>query len=310
MLEQAGFSITKRESDIPLSKQEIIDGCKAHNALFCTLSDPIDAELIEACKHLDIISQFAVGYDNIDIATANKNKIPVGYTPGVLSEATADIAFVLMLATARKMLFLHKKILQKEWKTFSPTANLGIELQGKTLGIFGLGRIGMVMAQRCRDAYGMNILYHNRSKNQHAEERFKATYVDFETLLKESDVVSVHASLNDSTKEIFDQRAFAMMKPSAIFINTARGGLHQEDDLIKALQQKQIWGAGLDVTNPEPMQPNNPLLEMDSVTILPHVGSGTEETRGNMSALAAQNIISYFQEGIVPHIVNPEVLKK
>ncbi|MCP4024248.1 MAG: D-glycerate dehydrogenase, partial [Desulfobacteraceae bacterium] len=185
---------------------------------------------------------------------------------------------------------------------------LGIELKNKTLGIFGMGRIGMKMAQRCRAAYDMNIIYYSRTPNLKAQKKFNAKLVSFEQLLVQSDVLSVHCTLNDSTKEVFDIKAFAKMKKSAIFINTARGGIHNEKDLTQALESRQIWGAGLDVTNPEPMVKGNPLLSMENVCVLPHVGSGTREARDEMSRLAAMNLISFYKNGTIPHIVNPQVL--
>src|SRR5690606_33045899 len=195
-----------------------------------------------------------------------------------------------------------------EWTYFKPKANLGIELKNKTLGIFGLGRIGIEMAKRCKGAYNMDIIYTNSKPNLDAEKEIDARYVDFQTLLLESDVISVHSSLNKQTEGIFNKDAFSKMKPTSIFINTSRGMVHNELDLIEALNTNSIWGAGLDVTNPEPMLPNNPLLEMENVCVLPHIGSATIEARNDMARLAATNIIEYYKNNNVPHIINPEVL--
>ena len=309
LLKDAGFQVTAWENDRPMTQEELIENAKTHNALFCTLSDKIDKNFLQECSHLDIITQYAVGYDNIDIQEATKLGIPVGYTPGAMSDATADVAFGLMIATSRKMFYLHKKIISNEWSYFRPNANLGIELKNKTLGIYGLGRIGMEMARRCKGAYNMNIIYHNRTPNPQAENELQAEYVDFKSLLAKSDVLSVHSSLSNENKGIFNKSAFEQMKSTAIFINTSRGLVHNEIDLIDALNKGIIWGAGLDVTNPEPMQADNPLLEMENVTVLPHIGSATIEAREKMSKLAAENIIEYYQHKRVPHIVNPEVLK-
>lgn len=308
MLKRAGFTVTEQKSDEPLSQKELIEQAQQHHVLYCTLSDKIDKPFLNACSHLEHIAQFAVGFDNIDVEEATRLQIPVSYTPGAMTEATADIAFGLMIATARKMFFQHKNIISGNWKTFTPTANLGIELKGKTLGIFGMGRIGMAMAERCRGAYNMRILYVSRKEKPEAEEKLGAKRVDFDTLLKESDVISPHTSLSEETKGLFDKAAFTKMKPSALFINTSRGQVHNEEDLIQALKAGQIWGAGLDVTNPEPMQPGNPLLEMENVTVLPHIGSGTIEARTEMSRMAARNITEFFQKGTIPNPVNPEVL--
>ncbi|HNU41944.1 MAG TPA: D-glycerate dehydrogenase, partial [Cyclobacteriaceae bacterium] len=267
-----------------------------------------DRSFFETCKHLEIVSQFAVGFDNIDVAAATEFKIPVCNTPDVLSEATADVAFGLMINVSRKMFYNHKLILRGEWKQFEPLKNLGFELTGKTLGIFGLGRIGSIMAQRCKGAYGMNVIYHNRNRNLEAEKETNARYVDFDTLLRESDILSIHSALTPETAGLFNKHVFSKMKRTAVFINTARGGVHNETDLIEALQNGTIWGAGLDVTNPEPMQANNPLLQMPNVAVLPHIGSATLEARTGMARLAAENIISYYKTGKPVTLVNPKAL--
>ena len=305
LLKDEGFSVTVWDKDRLMSQQELVENAKNHNALFCTLTDKIDSQFLNECNHLEIISQFGVGFDNIDIDEATRLEIPVGNTPDVLSEATADIAFGLMIATSRKMFYLHKSIERGEWKYFTPNAHLGIELKNKTLGVFGLGRIGLEMGRRCKGAYNMNIIYHNRTRNLLAEEELGARFVSFDELLAQSDVLSAHCALTDETNGIFNKEAFELMKPTSIFINTARGAIHNEADLIDALQSQRIWGAGLDVTNPEPMHPDNPLLSMENVSVLPHIGSGNEETRGKMSLLAAQNIIGFYKYNRVPHLVNP-----
>ncbi|HEV8270967.1 MAG TPA: D-glycerate dehydrogenase [Chitinophagaceae bacterium] len=310
MLRNEGFSVTAWPHERPMTDQELITESKKHNVILCVSADNIGTDFLKACPHLEMISQFAVGYDNIDIPLATKLGIPIGYAPGAMNEATADIAFGLMIAVARKFFYMHKGILKGEWTYFKPNANLGFEFNNKTLGIFGLGRIGMAMAGRCKGAYNMNIIYCNRKANPEAEKLYGVRQVSFDQLLQQSDVISVHSALNKETKEIFNKDAFNKMKSSSIFINTARGGVHNEQDLIDALKKGTIWGAGLDVTNPEPMKPDNPLLEMENVCVLPHIGSATIEARNEMSRMAAENIISYFKNNSVPNIVNPEVLKK
>ncbi len=307
MLQEEGFEVTVNEKDKPLTRDELIENVMSHNALFCTLSDKLDKYFLNRCSHLDIISQFAVGVDNIDLEEATRLGIPVGNTPDVLSDATADVAFGLMINVSRKMFYLHKSIGRGNWKHFKPDANLGIEIKNRTLGVFGLGRIGMEMARRCRGAYNMKIIYHNRSRNKMAENEFGANYVGFEELLGQSDVLSVHTNLSAETDGIFNKDAFSRMKPTAIFINTARGRIHNENDLIQALNNGIIWGAGLDVTNPEPMDPSNPLLSMENVAVLPHIGSATRETRNKMSELAAKNIIEYYRGNKIPNLVNTGV---
>jgi glyoxylate reductase len=308
LLKQHGFQVTAWNEERPMTQDELIEQAKLHDALFCAGTDSIDKRFLNACSHLDIISQFAAGYDNIDVPEATRLGIPIGYAPNAMSNATADTAFGLMIATSRKMFYMHKQIIKGEWSYFKPTANLGMELKNKTIGIFGLGRIGIEMAKRCKGAYNMDIIYHNSKPNADAEKEVNARYVDFNTLLAESDVISVHSSLNKNTEGIFNRDAFKRMKPTSIFINTSRGMVHNESDLIEALQNNTIWGAGLDVTNPEPMFPNNPLLNMENVCVLPHIGSATIEARNEMARLAATNIIEYYKNNNIPNIVNPEVL--
>jgi glyoxylate reductase len=308
LLEKEGFIVSVWPHDRPMTPGELIEEGKKANAVLTLLTDVIDANFLNECRHLDIISQFAVGYDNINIPEATRLGIAVGYTPGAMSDATADAAFGLMIAASRKMFYLHKKIAKGEWTFFRPKADLGIELKNKTLGIFGLGRIGVQMALRCKGAYNMRIIYHNRKPNKNAEELVGASFVSFDELLSQSDVLSVHCALNNETRGVFDQTAFSKMKSTSIFVNTARGGVHNEKDLVESLRVGKIWGAGLDVTNPEPMEANNALLSMPNVAVLPHIGSQTEEARGEMSRLAALNIIEFYKNNHIPNVVNPEIL--
>jgi glyoxylate reductase len=310
MLTKAGFEVSVWEGTGPMTQPQLIEHAKRVNAIISLGADKLDKYFFSQCSHLEVIAQFAVGYDNIDVAEATRMKIPVSNTPDVLSDATADVALGLMIAVSRKMFYLHKTIERGEWKQFEPLKNLGVELSGKTLGIFGMGRIGMVMAQRCRGAFKMTVLYHNRSRNTEAEKLYEARYVSFDELLQQSDVLSVHSMLSDETKGVFNKAAFSKMKRSAIFINTSRGSVHNEEDLIEALQSETIWGAGLDVTNPEPMQANNPLLQMPNVAVLPHIGSATVEARNGMAHLAAENIIEFYKTGEMLTCVNSSVLNR
>ncbi|PZR40148.1 MAG: D-glycerate dehydrogenase [Azospira oryzae] len=308
LLRKEGYDVTVMGYDKPLTADELLQAAKKADALLCLGSNKIDEVFLHECKHLQVISQFAVGYDNINVPVATKLGIPVGNTPEVLSDATADIAFGLMIAVSRKFFYLHNTISKGEWGFFQPKKNLGIELKNKTLGVFGLGRIGTEMARRCKGAYHMTVIYHSRNRNVQAEKELNAKWVSFDELLQQSDVLSVHSVLSEETKGIFNKAAFGKMKPSAIFINTSRGGVHNEADLIDALTTKTIWGAGLDVTNPEPMQKDNPLLFMENAAVLPHIGSGTVEARNAMSQLAAENIIAFYKTGTMKNCVNPEVL--
>jgi len=307
LLEAEGINVTQWQENRELTQEELIAHSKAANGLLLSGRRNVDIAFLEACSHLKVISLFSVGYDNVDIEAATKYKIPVGHTPDVLSKATAETAFLLMIATARKAFYHHKRIAKGEWEFFEPTAGLGQDLQGKTLGILGLGNIGFEMAKYCKGAYGMNVIYHNRGNNEQAEKELDAKKVSFEELLAQSDVLSVHANLTDELKGVFNKKAFSKMKPNAIFVNTARGGMHNEDDLKQALEEGTIWGAGLDVTNPEPMDKNNALLDMPNVSVLPHIGSATKETRDAMAVLAAKNLIAGLKGKKLPACVNPEV---
>lgn len=300
-LEENNFTITQWQEDRQISADELIAACQDQDALVSVGPNKINAEFLNACKHLKVIALHSVGFDQVDVEEAKKLNIPIGNTPGVLSDATADTAFLLMLAVSRKAFYLHKKIINGDWKNYEPTPELGIEIKGKTLGVFGLGKIGLEMAKKCAAAYQMKVIYHNRSRNEEAEKEVNAKYVSFEELLAQSEVISVHTALTDETKGKFNFDAFSKMKPDAIFINTARGGIHNEADLIKALNEKLIWGAGLDVTNPEPMDKNNPLLNMESVAVLPHIGSATEETRAAMAKLIVENIVAGLAGKPLPH---------
>ncbi|MCH5599524.1 2-hydroxyacid dehydrogenase [Niabella ginsengisoli] len=307
LMEDAGYLVAIHNETEPLPQDKLIEKCQQYDALISAGFNKIDAHFLQKCKHLKVVSLFSVGYDSVDIDAATRLKIPVGNTPDVLSRATADVAFLLMLAVSRKAFFNYKKILDGKWDGFEPVANLGQELYGKTLGVFGLGNIGFEMAKKCKAAFDMKIIYHNRKPNGHAEAALDAKYVSFEELLQQSDVLTLHANFTEETKGIFNKDAFSKMKRNAIFINTGRGGLHNEVDLKEALHAGIIWGAGLDVTNPEPMDKNNPLLFMPNVCVLPHIGSATLEARDGMAMLAAKNVIAAFKGERLPTIVNPEV---
>ncbi|TRW22810.1 D-glycerate dehydrogenase [Flavobacterium zepuense] len=307
LLEAEGITVTQWQESRELTQEELIAYSKEADGLLLSGRRKVDTAFLEACSHLKVISLFSVGYDNVDIKAATKFKIPIGHTPDVLSKATAETAFLLMIATARKAFYHHKRIAKGDWDFFEPTVGLGQDLQGKTLGILGLGNIGFEMAKYCKGAYGMDVIYHNRGNNEQAEKELGTKKVSFEELLAQSDVLSVHANLTDELKGIFNAEAFGKMKPNAIFVNTARGGVHDEDDLKQALESGTIWGAGLDVTNPEPMDKNNALLDMPNVSVLPHIGSATKETRDAMAVLAAKNLIAGLKGEKLPACVNPEV---
>jgi glyoxylate reductase len=306
-LRDAGILISEWTEKRDLQPEELIAYCKNADAFLSAGGNKIDKTFLDAVRNLKVISLHSAGYDNVDVAAATAIKMPIGNTPGVLSDSTADIAFLLMLATSRKAFYMSNTIQRATWGFFEPTANLGIDIRNKTLGIYGLGKIGFELAKRATSAFGMKIIYHNRTHNEEAESELGAEWVSFDELLAKSDVLSVNTALTEETKGKFNKDVFARMKPSAIFINAARGSIHNETDLTEALEKKIIWGAGLDVSNPEPMRPDHPLLSLPNVCILPHIGSATEETRAAMSMLAAKNIVAGLKGVRLPFVVNPEV---
>lgn len=307
LLEEAGFTVTQFPERRNMSRQELVEACLRHDALLSVGHEHLDKAFLQACSHLKVIALYSVGFDKVDVEEATRLGIPIGNTPGVLSAATADTAFLLMLAASRKAFYQHKKILRGGWSYYDPTADLGIELYGRTIGILGLGKIGFEMAKRCRGAYDMKVIYHNRSHNEEAEKELGAIRVSFDELLAQSDVLSVHTALTEETKGLFNNAAFGKMKPTSIFINTARGGIHDETALKEALESGQIWGAGLDVTSPEPMAADNPLLQFPNTAILPHIGSATVEAREGMARRAAENIIAGLTGKKLPYPVNAGV---
>ncbi|WP_336963047.1 D-glycerate dehydrogenase [Chryseobacterium contaminans] len=307
MLQEAGLQIIFPENE-NLTYEEWLKYCQHTDVILSIGGDfKYDKLFFETCPNIKAIALYSVGFDHVDIKEANQRHIPIGNTPDVLSRATSDIAFLLMQSVARRASYNFQKVKDGAWDTFEPLHALGQELYGKTLGIFGLGRIGFQMAEKCKKAFEMEIIYHNRHHNEEAERELEATYVSFDELVRNSDVLSVHANFTPEHKDLFNQSVFEKMNPNAIFINTARGGFHQEKDLYNALTEGKIWGAGLDVTNPEPMSADNPLLKLSNVCVLPHIGSATIEARNGMARLAAENIIAFSKGEKMPYCANPEV---
>lgn len=307
LLEQEGMEVMLPK-DEALSYEEWISYCRNVDAVLSIGNDfKYNKEFFEECPNVKAIALYSVGFDHVDIREATQKKVPIGNTPDVLSKATSDVAFLLMQSVARRASYNFRKVKEGNWGAFDPLHALGQELYGKTLGIFGLGRIGFEMAKKSQKAFDMNIIYHNRNRNEAAEKELGATYVSFEELIEASDVLSVHANFTPQHKDLFNSAVFGKMKSDAIFINTARGGFQNEKDLYEALASKTIWGAGLDVTNPEPMSEKNPLLELSSVCVLPHIGSATIEARNGMAKLAAENIIAFSKGEKMPHCANPDV---
>ncbi|KMQ64711.1 hydroxyacid dehydrogenase [Chryseobacterium angstadtii] len=308
-LKEAGLEVFIPEHE-NLSYEEWLIYCQNSDAILGVGGEfKYNKDFFDQCPNIKMIALYSVGFDHVDIPEASRRNIPVGNTPDVLSKATSDVAFLLMQSVARRASYNFQKVKDGHWGGFDPLHALGQELYGKTLGILGLGRIGFEMAKKSKNAFGMEIIYHNRNRNEEAEKELNARYVSFEELVEQSDVLSVHANFTPEQKDLFNAPVFGKMKNNAIFINTARGGFQNEKDLYEALISKKIWGAGLDVTHPEPMSKESPLLELSSVCVLPHIGSATIEARTGMANIAAKNIIAFSKGEKIPYCVNPEIYK-
>ncbi len=275
------------------------------SGLLCLLTDRVDAQLLDAAPKLKVVSNMAVGYDNIDVAAASARGIPVGNTPGVLTETTADFAFALLMAVARRIPEAKQYIQDGQWRTWHPTVLSGQDIFGATLGIVGFGRIGQAMARRAV-GFNMRILVHSRG--QAAEIAASgAEKVSLERLLRESDYVSLHVPLTQDTRHLIGAPELALMKSSGILINTARGAVVDQNALYTALRDKQILAAGLDVTEPEPIPLDDPLLTLANCLVVPHIASASVATRAKMAQMAVDNLLAGLQSQRLPNCVNPTV---
>jgi glyoxylate reductase len=298
--------LTVWPDELPPSRSELLKHVQGCDGILSLLSDRMDAEVFEqAGSQLRVVSNYAVGFNNIDVREAHRRGIKVGNTPGVLTEATADIAAGLILATARRFSESLEQVKRLEWKTWDPLGLLGLDLRGATLGIVGMGRIGMALAKRMHYGWDMNVIYTARSDKPDAETLLNAKRVDLETLLRRADIVSLHADYNPSTHHLINSTTLGLMKSTAILINTARGGLIDQDALYHAMKHGTIWGAGLDVTDPEPLPADSPLRELERCVILPHIGSATVETRQAMADIAVNNLLAGLHGRPLPHEVRP-----
>jgi glyoxylate reductase len=277
---------------LPPTHDDLLARVAPIEGLISLPTDPIDVTVIHAAPQLRAISNYAVGYDNIDLAEAKARGIPVGHTPGVLTDATADLAFTLLLAVARQLPQATAAVRAGEWLTWGPADHLGVELAGATLGIVGFGRIGQAVAKRA-DGFGMRVIHTGSTSSE----------ADVDELLAASDFVSLHAPLTASTRHLVNSRALERMKPTAILINTARGGMVDQYALAAALTDGTIAGAGLDVTEPEPIPPDDPLLKAPNLVLTPHIGSATTTARERMADMAVDNLIAGLAGEPMPHPV-------
>jgi glyoxylate reductase len=296
-------------ADGPPGREELLREVSEVDGLLCMLTEKIDGELLDAGKNLRIVSSMSVGYDHVDLEAATKRGVMVTNTPGVLTEATADTTLGLMLAVARRIVEGDRYLRDGSWRLkWSPMMMVGRDVHGKTLGIYGMGRIGNSVARRAA-GFGMRIIYHNRSRDEEAEKQNGAEYRSKEELLRESDFLSVHVPLNRETRNSIGAGELAMMKPTAFLINTSRGGVVEERALVDALRAGTIAGAGLDVFEKEPIEADNPLIKMKNVVLTPHIGSGSIESRTAMAVLAAKNLAAGLSGQRPPNLLNPETFR-
>ena len=287
--------------EVLLEKVAGLDG------LVCLLTDQIDGQLMDAAGgSLRVISQMAVGFDNIDIAAATERGIPVGNTPGVLTDTTVDFAFALLMAAARRIVEGERYVKDGNWVTWEPTLLMGQDVHDATLGLVGLGRIGQGMARRAR-GFGMRVIYSDPTADEAEGKELEAEAYELDDLLAESDFVSLHVPLTPETTHLMGKREFELMKPSAILINTARGPAVDPSALYQALKEGEIAYAALDVTEPEPISVDDPLLTLDNCLIVPHIASSSLATRSRMATMAAENLEAGLNGAELPHCVNPEV---
>ncbi len=290
LLVESGFEVRANDEDRPLQRAELIAGIEQADALLCMLSDRIDVEVLEAAPLLRVISNYAVGFDNIDVAAARQRGVEVTTTPGVLTDATADLAWALLLAAARNLGAGERLVRAGEWTGWAPTQLLGEPLRHQTLGIVGMGAIGQAVARRAQ-GFGMNVVYFNRNQvASEIETSLGAEFVSLDELLRRSDFISLHAPLNDQSRHMFDARAFRLMKSTAVLVNTGRGALIDEAELVNVLREGRIAAAGLDVYEFEPKITDG-LLTLDNVVLAPHLGSASTLARGDMVRLCCENIV-------------------
>jgi len=299
--------MTMNPEDRVLTKQELIAGAKGKDAVLCLLTDPIDAEIMDALPTVKIFANYAVGFNNIDVEAATKRKVVITNTPGVLTDTTADFAWTLLMAAARRLVEADKYCRAGKYEGWGPMLFLGHDIHHKTLGIVGLGRIGQAIARRAQ-GFEMKVLYTDEFRHPPEKEaELKVTYASLEQLLQESDFVTLHVPLMPSTKHLIGKKQLEMMKRTAVLINTSRGPVVDEKALVEALKSNVIFAAGLDVYEDEPaLAPG--LAGVDNAIIPPHIASATFDTRTKMATMAAGNIVSFFKGERPPNIINPEVL--
>jgi len=308
LLRQAG-DVAVWEGELPPSREELVRLAEGADGLLTLLTERVDGDLLDRLPSVRVVSNMAVGFDNIDVAACTARGVAVCATPDVLTETTADLAFGLLLAVARRIPEGHNAVLAGAWRTWEPMGYLGPDVHGATLGIIGLGRIGQAVARRAR-GFDMRILYHAPRRRPEVEEELGAEWRELDALLAESDFVSLHVPLTEQTRGMIGREQLQRMRRGAVLINTARGPVVQTDALLEALEQGWIWAAGLDVTDPEPLPAEHPLLRHPRVVVTPHIASASFTTRNRMAELAARNLLAVLRGETPPRCLNPEVLNR
>ena len=297
------------QEELPPMREELLERVRGVEGLLCLLTDRIDAEVMDAAgARLKVISNHAVGYDNIDMASATRRGVPVGNTPGILTDATADMTFALMMAAGRRVVEAEKFLRAGKWKTWGPSILLGVDFAGATLGIIGFGRIGQAVARRAT-GFDMRILYYDPNPLP-SDLKTPAVSTDLDTLLRESDFISIHVPLTPETRRLVNVEFLAKLKPNAVLVNTSRGAVVDQVALYETLKERRIFAAALDVTDPEPLPMDSPLLELDNCIIVPHIASASIQSRDMMAYLSAKNLIAGLRGERLVHCINPEVYEK
>jgi glyoxylate reductase len=296
------------QGDLPPPRDELLRSIEGCDGVLTLLTDRVDDEFLDrAGPQLKVVSNFAVGFDNIDVAACTARGVAVGNTPGVLTETTADLAWALLMAAARRLVEADRYVRAGSWKTWGPMLLMGPDVHGATIGIVGFGRIGQAVARRAK-GFGMRIVYHDLQRvPKSVEAEFDATFMTLEGLLHESDFVSLHTVLSPETAGLMNAERFGWMKPTAVLVNTSRGPVVDSMALVDALRDGVIAAAALDVTDPEPLPADHPLVALDNCLVVPHIASASRATRGKMASMAAANLLAGIRGKRLPTPVNPEV---
>ena len=299
---RANCDVTVWPKDVPPRRDQLLDGVRGCGGIVTMLSDKVDGTVLDAAGDgLKVVANYAVGFNNVDVEACEERGVSVGNTPGILTHATADVAILLMLAAARCFTPAAASVRNGGWKTWAPLEHLGQELHGKTLGVLGLGRIGRAVAERCRGGWNMEVVFTSRTPKPEVEAATGFRRVDLPELLEQSDFVSLNCPLTDETANLVDAAALARMKPTAVLVNTARGELVDQEALHAALSDGTLFAAGLDVTTPEPLPTDSPLLTLPNCVVLPHVGSATVHAREGMAVMAAENVLAGLAGNPLPY---------